>query len=62
MSTIWMMVTNDKYELPLAVADSRSELARLVGIKVNGIQKAMQRERQGKEVKSEHRFRKVEVE
>ena len=25
---IWMMVTTDKYELPMAVADSAGELAR----------------------------------
>lgn len=28
---MYMMVTNDKYELPLAVADTASELAQIVG-------------------------------
>lgn len=30
---LYMMVTNDEYELPLAVAASAQELARLVGEK-----------------------------
>lgn len=29
--TVYMMVTHDKYELPLAIADSAEELARIVG-------------------------------
>lgn len=32
-----MMVTLDKYELPLAVADSPAELARMVGTTANTI-------------------------
>lgn len=35
--TLWMMVTEDKYELPLAVADSASELARIAGCKPNNV-------------------------
>ena len=34
---IWIKVTNDKYELPVAVADSAEELAKLCGVKVNNI-------------------------
>ena len=30
--TIYMMTTKDKYELPLAVADSVGELAELTGV------------------------------
>ena len=30
--TIWMKVTDDKYELPVAVADTAEELARIVGL------------------------------
>lgn len=30
---IWMMVTTDKYELPLAVAGSAKELGEIIGIK-----------------------------
>lgn len=35
--TIYMEVTKDKYELPLAVAGSVSELARMLGITANAI-------------------------
>ena len=34
---IWMKVSNDKYEFPLDIADSASELARKHGISVNSI-------------------------
>lgn len=29
---LWMKVTNDEYELPLAVTESAAELARMVGV------------------------------
>lgn len=32
MKYIYMMVTRDKYELPLAVADTKKELADLLGV------------------------------
>lgn len=31
MSTVWMQVTKDKYELPIAVARTARELAGIVG-------------------------------
>lgn len=34
---IWMKVSHDKYELPIAVADSASELAKLCGTTPNVI-------------------------
>lgn len=34
---LWLMVTTDKYELPLAVADSPRELAKLVGVSCQNI-------------------------
>ena len=34
---IWMKVTKDKYELPIAIADSVGELARVVGTTANCI-------------------------
>jgi DNA-binding CsgD family transcriptional regulator len=40
---IWMKVTNDEYELPIAIADSRSKLARKLGIKPNTIATAIHR-------------------
>lgn len=40
---IWMKVTNDEYELPVAVANSRAELARKLGLKPNSISTAIHR-------------------
>lgn len=37
----WMRVTKDKYELPLAVGDTAEELAKLVGVKVATIKRAI---------------------
>ena len=31
--TLYMKVTDDEYELPLVVADTKSELARIVGVR-----------------------------
>lgn len=31
MAAIWMLVTTDEFELPLVVADSAGELARILG-------------------------------
>ena len=41
--TLWLYVSDDKYELPLAVADSACNLAKKLGIKTNTIQAAMSR-------------------
>lgn len=38
---VWMEVTQDKYELPLVVADSSVELARIVGVTKNHIYSRM---------------------
>ena len=32
MMTLYLKVTRDKYELPVAVADTPSELAKMVGV------------------------------
>jgi len=39
--TLWLKVTPDKYELPVAVADDPYELAEMVGGKVNNIYSAV---------------------
>jgi ribosomal protein L7Ae-like RNA K-turn-binding protein len=39
--TIYMLVTNDKYELPLVVADSVAELAKLTGQKRSSVASAI---------------------
>ena len=40
-SYVCMKVSNDKYELPEAVADSFSELARMLGVKPQSIYDSM---------------------
>lgn len=39
--TVWMYVTMDKYELPIYVADSAKELAKLVGTRTDLIRSAI---------------------
>ena len=39
--TIFMRVTDDEFELPVAVADSKSELARLVGVDPSSVWHAL---------------------
>lgn len=34
---VWMKVTEDKYEFPLAIADTAEELAEMVGVKVGSL-------------------------
>lgn len=38
--TLYMRVTSDKYELPLAVADSKRELAEIQGLSVSAVKSA----------------------
>lgn len=40
-NVVYMMVTRDKYELPLAIADTAAELARMLGRKERTIYSAM---------------------
>lgn len=38
---LYMKVTDDEYELPLAVAETKAELSRMLGQKKNGVTNAM---------------------
>ena len=38
--TLYMKVTKDEYELPVAVADTKAELARMLGIKRDHVRSA----------------------
>lgn len=38
---MWMKVSDDKYELPVAVADTAAELARILGVRTNVIYSAV---------------------
>ena len=57
--TLYMCVTMDEYELPLYVADSVPELARVMGCTTNCIYPALYKLRKGRIKRS--KFRSVEV-
>ena len=44
---LWMKVTNDEYELPIAVAENLSELAKMTGLSVSSLQSMFCRKRKG---------------
>lgn len=46
--TLWLLVTSDKYELPLVVEDSAGRLARRLGTKANNIISAISKSRNRK--------------
>lgn len=56
---LYMMVSSDEYELPLAVADSPSELGRMVGTNPRNIIAAIYH---SKVRGNKSKYRKVEVE
>lgn len=56
---LYIMVTRDKYELPLAVADTAAELASMVGVTTNAVLSGISKTRKGKLKKS--RYIRVEV-
>ena len=45
---LYMKVTRDKYEFPVAIADSAPELARMVGVKTQTVQSCICRVKSGK--------------
>lgn len=55
---MYMAITTDKYELPLAVADTARELGNLVGVSANLIHSSISKNQSGKTRKM--RFVKVE--
>ena len=52
--TLFMKVTRDRYELPLAVAQTQAELARIVGVDETAVSKGLRNENSA--------YKKVEVE
>jgi len=56
-----MKITKDEYELPIAVADSLSELAELTGDTVSTISSAMSHTKHNPEKYPRCRFIKVEI-
>ena len=45
---VWMRITNDEYQLPVAVADTASQLARMCGTNANAIRSAVSHVRSGR--------------
>lgn len=56
---VYMKVTKDKYELPIAVANTVRELAAILGISENCISSSMSHERAGKSISP---YKKIEIE
>lgn len=42
---LYMKITRDEYELPVAVADSVIELAKMLGVKPNTISRSLSRQK-----------------
>lgn len=57
---VYMMVTLDEYQLPLAIADSATELARLVNANIKTVTSSASHVKSGKIKNS--RFYRVEIE
>jgi hypothetical protein len=53
---VWMAVTADKYELPVYIADTAAELARIVGISYAAIRSYVYRRQKG------HGYKYIKVE
>lgn len=45
---VYMKITRDEYELPLAIANSAAELARILGLKPKTVINSMSRARTGR--------------
>lgn len=47
--TLYMAVTPDKYELPMIIAESKAELARLSGMQITSVCNAIKRKKRRSE-------------
>ena len=59
MKTVWIAVTADKYQLPIAVADTARELAEMRGTTTNNVISCALKTRQGK---MKPKYLKIEIE
>lgn len=57
MSRLYMVVTKDEYEEPLAVAESMAELGRIIGVDKASICRGIQRHKRG----GKSKYRMIEV-
>lgn len=53
--SLWVCITNDKYELPVAVADTAAELARICHTTSNSIYSELSQFETGKRKSSKYR-------
>lgn len=60
LKKLYMMVSSDKYELPLAIADSPDELSKMTGFKPSYIKTAISKYLSGD--KPNLQFRRIEYE
>lgn len=65
MAVVWMKVTSDRLQLPVAVADTAKELAAMIGLTTpnsiySSLSRAEEKRKKGRQVRS--RYIKVEVE
>ena len=60
MMKVYIMVTNDKFELPVAIADTVCELSRITGVDKRAIHSALSHVRSGKHKTSI--YQEVEIE
>ena len=57
MSKLYMVVTKDEQEEPLAVGESMSDLSRIIGVNKSSVSRGIRKYRQGGKTK----YREVEV-
>lgn len=51
---VWMAVTRDEYELPIAIADTAEGLAKLVGTTTNAVVSTVSHYRKGRKKKCKY--------
>ena len=62
MQKVWMLVSDDKYELPLAIADTAKELAERCNVSIHTVISNFTRYQRGEYKKSKYLCVKVEDE
>lgn len=62
MMEVWMEISQDRYELPVAVANTATDLARICGVKPSTVRSSASRAERGRECGRFCRFRRVRLE
>lgn len=60
MKRLYLYVTNDKFEFPIAIADTQKELAEITGISLSAVKAGFSRSNRG--LVEETRYKMVEIE